>query len=696
MTTRGDTPDRRPLTPLQAERLAGLTGLRAEDLANLPVAEIAERFRWQIDPQLLLFRRVCGQVVKKDPVTGVEYPVPHATVHVEDTDFNLFGYFPSGWPWGWFLPLSVRREEVATAVTDECGRFCVWVPRWEIDWILRFRRERICLPDIFLRPQLRDLLEELLPRLPSVRPPKPEPDPPPFLLRDGGMTLRRAEELAGPAASRLLAAQAVAAVAADATEQDALLEGLAFPHNLPPPAPPDIKQLRSLDLAGKAQTRMAQAAARFPVDAALTQRLDLDRFVGPFRRCFDVLVPEWVPLFDVPDITFRVTQDVDGDGDEETIYAEGLFDVRWDAGPIPDVKLYASQIAVAGLSCDTPDVPCEDVPAITFAGLMPLVNPPAPADPYHDAGPGEPANVAPGYARRVNRPHPNGLLNDPAPNPLAKAPYTGTLLLYGCNHAPGAQFYRLRYSFNGGAMVPFTGLTWPLYRLVGGVLQTMWPAADSDGWYPILPESDNWTPQHLLLAWPTGQPGLYTVELQLGNAAKAVINTSAPVRFRVDNTAPTVQFTSLAWRIAGMTAWTPLELVCPVVVRPTVGGVPVDIEFRVGYQVSAAHLRSLQLTGGGCGGGAPAQVTAPTWSDPPGPVNPYQHWSTDPDLDNSEAHTAVFALSGAALQGAYSFNLFAASRAFNPSSPTGFTADWNFDPAPNWVAPSLPVAVVNA
>ena len=33
-----------------------------------------------IDPHLWFYRKVCGQVVEKDPVTGVEYPVPNATV----------------------------------------------------------------------------------------------------------------------------------------------------------------------------------------------------------------------------------------------------------------------------------------------------------------------------------------------------------------------------------------------------------------------------------------------------------------------------------------------------------------------------------------------------------------------------------------------------------------------------------------
>jgi hypothetical protein len=673
-----------------------------KELAGLSVADISDKLRWQIDPELLLFRRVCGKVVKKDPVTGTEYPVPFATVHVEDTDCSLLGYFPPAWPWGWFFPLFCRREEIATVVTDACGRFCVWIPRWEIDWILRFRRERICFPDIFIKPSIRDLLEHLHPIPPIIRPPRPEPDPPPFLLKDGGMTFRRAEEMLGRGlAGRLAGLEAEATLAGSARPRLDVLDAPAFAEPLPPPLPEELKRASARETADLAemkahQARMSDLAARFKLDQAIVERLDLRRFIGPFRRCFDVFVPEWLPIFDVPDVTFRVTQDVDGDGDEETIYSEGFFDVRWNAGPIPDVTLYASSIAVAGLTCDTPTVPCGNVPAIIFAGLMPLANPAAPADPYHDAGPGEPANVAPGYARRPNRPHPSGLVSDPPPNPRAKSPYTGVLLLYGCNELQGAAFYRLRYSLNGGPTVPFTGLTWPLYRMVGGALQTHWPVADVNGWYPVLPAADGWFPQNLLLTWPTGANGLYEVELQLGNGAKSVISTSAPVRLRVDNSAPTAQFTGLAWRVAGTAGWTPLELICPVVVRPVVSGQPVGIEFRVSYQVLATHLRSLVLSGGGCGGGAPVELAAPNWSDPPSMVNPYQHWSTDPDLDNSEARTAIFSLPGSALQGAYSFSLYAASRAFNPSQASGFAADWNYDPAPNYVIPSLPVAVVNA
>ncbi|MBI4203180.1 MAG: hypothetical protein HY532_08730 [Chloroflexi bacterium] len=706
------TPDRRPLTQMQATRLAGLTGLNARELVGASVVDIGERFRWRLDPELLFFRRICGQVVKTDPVTGIEYPVPFATVHVYDTDCNFFGFFPGGWPWAWFFPFRCRREEIASVVTDACGRFCVFVPRWEIDWILRFRRERLCFPDIFVKPNLRDLLEDLLPRPPIVRPPKPEPDPPPpFLLKDSGITFQRVAQLVGrPTAERLGALESGATIGQNAGEMLHLLERKALSQPLPPPLPSEIKELQvgegaeprvaRLEVASlygreglttatsKVQTSLA---AQLNIDLDVLREVDFQRFIGPFLRCIDILVPEWMPILDVPDITFEVTQDVDGDGDQEVIYSEGFFDVRWNAGFIPDVTLEASPIAVTGRVCDVPDVPCKDVPEIQFVGRMPVINPPAPAAPYHDA--------ILGYARRVNRPHPSGNLVDPLPNPLAKTPYTRVLQIYGCNHRPGAAFYRLMYSYNGGAEAPFTGLTWPLYRVVGGALQSLWPTADANGWYPILPDSDGWFPGHLLLDWPTGQfpDGNYRITVQLANAAKAVLPPlSAAVSFRVDNSLPTAQFMDMAWRVAGAAAWNPLPLVCPMVMRPTVGGVPVAIEFRVSYVASAAHLRSAILTGGGCGGGGPTRLLAPNWSEPPGLDNPYEHWHMN-TFDNSLSRTAVFSLAGSALPGCYTFALAVHSRAFNPSGGDGGQlSDWEYDPVYNWVYPQVNVAVVDA
>ncbi len=672
-------PDRKPITETQAARLAALSGVNAKELGGRPVAEIADRLKWQIDPELLLFRRICGKVVKKDPITGLEYPVPFATVHVEDTDCSFLGFFPVEHPWAWFFPIFCRREEIATVKTDQCGRFCVWVPRWEIDWILRFRRERICFPDIFIKPNIRELLEQV--REMPIRPPKPEPDPPPILLKDGGFTLRRVEEVLGrEVTGRLAAIEAGSAVGSSASEQLNILESAAFPEPVAPPLPAELQSgMPGVGRDQKMNAVRSTLATRLNLDPAVVAKLDLNRFIGPFRRCFDIYFPEWLPILDVPDITFRVTQDVDGDGTEETIYSEGFFDVRWNAGAIPPVTLYASPIAVAGHVCDTPPVPCSDTPAIQFAGLMPLVNPPGPADPYHDA--------ASGYARRPNRPHPSGAFIDPLPNPLAESPFTNVLQLYGCNRIKGASFYRLRYSYNGGALAPFVGLTWPLYRVVAGSLQTHWPVSDANGWYPILPAADNWFPDLLLLEWNTRAfaNGLYTVQLELADAAKNPVGApSAAVGFRVDNSNPVATFTQLRWRKAGVGPFQPLPLVCPLIPR---GVVPSDIEIEVSYSVSAAHLRSVSLTGGGCGAGTPTLLSA---------LSTAQHWHTGP-ADNTVINTATFALPATAPQGAYSFSLMAASRAFNPSGGDGgHLADWNYDPVYNYVIPMLPVAVVNA
>jgi hypothetical protein len=174
--------------------------------------------------------------------------------------------------------------------------------------------------------------------------------------------------------------------------------------------------------------------------------------------------------------------------------------------------------------------------------------------------------------------------------------------------------------------------------------------------------------------------------MEIGNAAKAVINTSAAINIMVDNSRPIAQFNELRWRTVGGAWSAPLSLICPIIHRPVVNGNPGDIEFAVSYQVTADHLRSASLSGGGCGGGVPTLQSA---------LSTAQHWHTSVG-DNAVANTAVFRLLGNQPQGAYSFHLHAASRAFNPAgSDGGFAADWNYNPVYNWVQPFLPVAVVN-
>jgi hypothetical protein len=661
------------LTPLQAERLGALNDVAAKELVGLTVAEIGDKFRFRIDPLHLFFRRVCGKVVKKDPVSGIEYPVPYATVHVEDTDCSLLGYFPLGARWAWYFPYKCRREEIATVKTDECGNFCVWIPRWDIDWVLRFRHERFCYPIIFERPSIRDLIEEILPgKIPFPFPfpppdpgpigprPGPGPDPAPFSTFDRSSFIKLVEDHIGAeAASELGRLHSQATFGASNVKLTSALDAAAFEQQIAPPLPQEFRGLANTQVKEAAADRgldtvRSTLAARLRLSAADLKGFDLRQFIGPFKRCFDVFIPEWVPLIDIPDITFRVTQDTDGDGDEETIYSEGYFQVRWNAGSIGFLTLKAQPNARAGLQCDGPAVPCGNTPAIVLAGRMPVVGAPTVYDPIS------------GYALRPNRPHPSGLFSDPLPNPDAASPFHSTISLLGCNKTdPKATHYRLtyKYSSDGGASftspTPFVGLTWPLFRLDGaGNLEWHYPAPDANGWYPIaLPPGPNpFLPQDLLLDWPTNAyaNGRYVLKLELGTGG-AVTSSSAEVAFNVDNSAPHGPLT-IEWRKAGVGAFQPLVPPCPLVRR---GSVPANLEFRVTLQASATHLRSARISASGCGGGDFVFVSGTT-----------EHWHTS-TADNTETLQAIFSLSSSVLEGTYGFSAHVASRALNPNGGDG-------------------------
>src|SRR4051812_24539084 len=190
-------PEARQLTERQAVRLSELSGVAAEELAGRTIAELRDKFGSIIAPHWFFFRKVCGRVVKKDPVTGELLGVPFATVDVEDTDCNLISYYPQGFQWGWFFPFLCRREVIATTTTDACGNFCVWVPRFDIDYVLRWRHHRYCFPEIFKRPILKDLLPQLVDG--PVLPPRDPGDPPPYL----DLSRAQLQALAGPAGARL-------------------------------------------------------------------------------------------------------------------------------------------------------------------------------------------------------------------------------------------------------------------------------------------------------------------------------------------------------------------------------------------------------------------------------------------------------------------------------------------------------------
>jgi hypothetical protein len=678
-------PDKAPLTESQATVLGSLAGIEASKLRGLSVAQIASEFRWKIDPNLLLFTRVCGKVVKQDPATGNQYPVPFATVYAEETVCSLLGHFPIGLPWVWFFPFHCWTDVVAETTTDACGNFCVWVPRFMVEWILRFRKERVCFIDLFKRPTIAAILAYL-----QGHPIGPDPGPEDTIsLQPGSVLYQKAEQLLGTQVVRQLATTAPGKTFGSAnSSQQALLARPAFPNALPPALP---KAFRKKVKAGNTEEHHAAVRSTLANDLGMDvnqlEGLNLNRYYGPFLRCYNLIVPEWVPILEMPDISFRVTQDVTGTGTQTVIYSGGLFDVPW-SGNVSNVTLLASPIAIAipTTNCDTPSVPCGDVPSIEYVGLMPLVNPPAPALPYIDAN---------GFATRPNPPHPGGTISE-AGVPPSTAPYTGTLQLYGCTQVDNAAYYRLRYTYTAPgsitptALMPFTGLTWPLYRVVGSTLEEQWPVADSHGWYPVIPPSDGWFPNAMVLEWDTinsaiNANGLYTIQLEVADASKTLLATSAPVGFVIDNSVPVINWSAVWSFNSDLSGAQPVPTNdCVVIDR---GATPQDVYVQVTYSVVANHLRSVEVgSNESCSGGA-ALVSA---------LSTVQHWYEDA-TDNTVSNVATYKISASQPQGAYSFDVYAQSRAFNPAgSDSGPTSDWNYSPVYDWTDPFFTITVVNA
>lgn len=678
-------PDRLPVTERRAKYLAELAGVEAKAIAGKTIAEVHEKLRWRLDPRLFFFRRVCGQVVKRDPVTGALLPVPNATVHVEDTDCNFLGYFPKPSPWVWLYPWGCRREEIATVRTDACGRFCVYLPFWDIDRILRWRRLRVCLWELF-RPRIRDIVVPRIPE-PRVGPipgPGPWPDPP-RIRRIAAEDIERLRDVAGDTVVRRLEAASELGLQGERmTGLDDLLDEPLFAGAMPPPLPEGF-------VAGKEMRDLQALASGHGLQL---EKLDFRAFVGPFLRCWDIFLPVWQFVLDVPDITFRVTQDYDNDGVEEVIYSEGFFDVRWDSGSIPDVTLEASALAVATQHCGpVVEIPCGNVPSIETAGYLDL----EPA--YHDD--------THGYGLRVNRPTAAGDYPPPPHTGIASAvpanaPYAGNLNLHGCARIGTATHYRLKYEYRAseadpwGTPTTFLGITWMAPRQGPGAPIPFVP--DGDGWYPIVDAAILVHPNWLLPWYTPGQSdGFYRLELELGRLTGGVIHsdgTSAKRVFRVDNMDPSASFLEVRWRLATVAGpWNDMNSTvvlpapantCPAIHRPAGH----DIHLRVVWTASATHLRDATLVQSGCGGGGLVMLD--------GGVEAYRHWHTGP-LDNNVSQTNHYLLPASRPPGCYTLGIHAWSRAFNPQDfDAASTHDWWVNQGFRWSWPSRAISVVDA
>jgi hypothetical protein len=316
--------------------------------------------------------------------------------------------------------------------------------------------------------------------------------PRPVELQQAGLTLARLSSIVGrETASKLLQTSQATNLGGQQSVFQSLLSQPAFRALTPPPA---SSKLLGMDKGADSVRGVVRGKA------GRDYQLDLAHYVGPFPlwNCEWVLQEELVPILEVPDITFWVTQDIDGDGEQETIYSDGWFQIGWKSGPINDVTLHASPIARINGTCEAPPVGDCEQPEITFAGLMPATS--AYIDTTNDANRGTSVRVNPPHADGTIRPSvfPPTIPNDEP----AAAPFTGTVQLYGCTTFAGGEFYRLLYSYNKAALTPFTGVTWYLDPNPGPGLPVL-VSPDAQGWYPILASPDAWWPPNELLDWPT-------------------------------------------------------------------------------------------------------------------------------------------------------------------------------------------------
>lgn len=675
-------PETMVLSDKLAGRLATISKLPVADLKNKTIGDLRKANLPRLDLHWFFHQTICGQVVKTD-AAGVDHPVPFATVKVYDTDIGLLGWSPPYLPYTWFFPLYFRRELLATVTTDECGRFCVSIPRWEIDFYLRWRVERQCYLQWLRWPNVQDILAAT-----TVIPPHPDPGP---LHIDDHVLAHAGRVLDAPLVERLRAVGP--SVIGDSVAKVAeVMAAPAFQPRVKPPFTAAAKtQLAARDLT--------QFASRLSVKPELLKGLTAERFFGPFLRCRTVIVPEWHAVLDVPDVTFEALQDVNGDGTQEVIYSEGLFDVRWNATSIPDVKLHASAIAITGPVCDGPPggVPA-GAPAILFAGNYPLKQSGLPSTFEDDQG----------FSILCNRPDADGIPSTPNRTSPANAPFYGSFFLVGNAEAPGATHYRISHQVGSGPSTYLNQGFGPLLKMVGGTLQQLVVSPVGGQWYPIIPRADGWTPVGLLAPFGAGDDALHTFRLELGassggNIAPVAGSLTQPVHTHVDMTYPGVSAT-IEWRHPDVShTFTALPLAnCPVVVRSPVPGsspaTPQRVQFRFTVTVSANHLRNYGISVTGCGGPSPQLITNGRDGLPVQPATAESHWHMNAS-DNSATVVLHYELAAGAPAGCYHFNVAAFSRTFDPRTTVALApgqtpeAFWTQDQAPIYVTPSWSIAV---
>lgn len=163
-------------------------------------------------------------------------------------------------------------------------------------------------------------------------------------------------------------------------------------------------------------------------------------------------------------------------------------------------------------------------------------------------------------------------------------------------------------------------------------------------------------------------------------------------RVRVAQIDEPLVFTSLDMTDSSL-AWQTLPIAdCAVITRQGTA----RVQIRLALRISADHLRDFSVTAQGCGPMvAPALITDGRNGLPVAAADAAAHWHTGA-ADNVQTRELFYELPVGAPAGCYHFLVFAATRAFRPTSvvsgPDPAVA-WRIDTAPVYVYPRISVAL---
>ncbi len=323
--TGSENPKRKP-TDKEPNHVAETNGLESEesfsDSRYITLFDSARKQRYG--------QKICGRVVRYDTAKACISPISGAVVRINSVQASFLGFFPREVRWSWFFPLFSSSDSTKQVKTDSDGRFSFDIPGRDIDKMVRFRRYRATLSDIFT-PTLKNVLEgilllngrnELLCSGARFEP---------IALTDEN-SLSQCQEILGREIACLLK-QELERCELDTTRPGDSLLDVPMRSSLNPPL------LEKCLSDARRQTGEQLVVLHRSLNDVGTFDHVLDRFEGPFLRRRQSCLPEWLPIFDVPDVAFEVTPSTQKSAGNELLYSGHFFDVGWTAGDIPPVTL---------------------------------------------------------------------------------------------------------------------------------------------------------------------------------------------------------------------------------------------------------------------------------------------------------------------------------------------------------------------